>query len=48
MSTNINAHAFLANWEQVAYPSPGDSTFLMITEGQTYLPWLRLQATQCS
>ncbi len=44
-SLKINANCFEVGCDQVACPSSGSGTFLMITEWQTCLTWLRQQPT---
>ncbi len=45
-SSKINANCFGSVSEQVTYPFPSASIFLMITELRICLTWLRQQPTQ--
>lgn len=38
----------LASFEDIVCASPSASTFLIIIEGSTTLPWIRQQPTHCS
>ncbi len=44
------ANVFMTGIEDVAYPSPNGNTLLilMFTEGQTILPLIRQQSTDCN